>query len=170
MVGTAHAEKDRQTAQILSGAGAGVSGALILSGFALGHDKAYNAPLMYSGLVTAAFAPSLGEIYAGQYLTWGMGARVVGVGIATIALTKYQSTSTCDNATSVDQKCTNIEGAGLALLGLAAIAYIGGIAYDVGDAGPAVDRYNARSGITVAPTALQTQSGLVPGLVVVGSF
>src|SRR5512141_1443046 len=88
----AHAEgpKSEQTAEILSGVGTGVSSALILAGFLDENaDQPFNKPLMYTGLATAAFTPSLGQFYAGEDVTIGMAVRAVGVGIATYGLTHY---------------------------------------------------------------------------------
>jgi hypothetical protein len=170
-VAPAHAERKRQTAQILSGAGTAVSSTLILSGFLFAKDGyPIDKPLMYSGLVSAAIAPSLGEFYAGQYITYGMAARVLAAGLATYALTHFNETTTCDNATMTGTMCTSIEGAGLALLGVSAIAFIGGMAYDVDDAGPAVDRYNRGHGLVIAPAPMPTPTGPAPGLWIGGTF
>jgi len=54
------------------------------------------------------------------------------------------------------------------MLGIAGIAFIGGMAYDVGDAAPAVDRYNASHGFVVVPTAVSTPTGPAPGVSVSG--
>jgi hypothetical protein len=167
----AHAERKRQTAQILSGAGVAVSSTLILSGFLFAKDGyPINKPIMYTGLASAVITPSLGEFYAGSYLTYGMAARVLGAGLATYALTNFNQTTTCDNATMAGTMCTNIKGSGLALLGVAAIAFIGGMAYDVDDAGPAVDRYNQSHGVMIAPAAMPTPTGPAPGLFIHGYF
>ena len=66
--------------------------------------------------------------------------------------------------------CTTFYGAGIAMLGVAAIAFIGGMAYDVDDAGPAVDRYNVSHGVSITPTALPATNGPAPGLSLAGSF
>jgi hypothetical protein len=172
----AHADDEGRNptlAQVLSGAGTAVSAGLVLSGFVFtdNNGNQFNKPLLYAGIASAVITPSLGEWYAGEWLTYGMAARVIGAGVATFALTNEMKTQACDNATTAGQTCTTLKGAGVALLGVAAIAFVGGMAYDVRDAGPAVDRWNERHGIMVAPTALATPQGnLAGGLAVMGSW
>ena len=160
----AFAEKDRQTAQILSGAGAGLSTALVLAGFAAPGDDIANRPLLYTGIATSLVTPSLGEWYAGQYLTWGMAIRAGAAGLDVYAATTQTTTITCETATSSLQKCKTLNGDGIAMLGIAAIAYIAGAWWDIADAPDAADNWNSAHGILV-PTALPTPSGgVVPGL------
>jgi hypothetical protein len=169
----AHAEspKSEQTAFILAGTGTGVSSALILAGF-LGGDSSYpfNQPLMYAGLASAAITPSLGQFYAGEYLTIGMAARVVGVGLATYGLTHYTHTTTCDTAHMAGTVCKSLGSEAIPFLGLAAIAFVGGMAYDVGDADDAARRWNARHGFVIAPSIVPSASGPAPGLSIAGQF
>jgi len=167
--GSAHAEKKRETAQILAGVGTGVSSALILGGFAFAtQGNPINKPLMYSGLASAMITPSLGQFYAGQYLTIGMAVRVAAAGLATYALTHETKTVACDDSSMSGTMCTGFYGAGIAMLGLAGIAFIGGMAYDVGDAAPAVDRWNTSHGFVVAPAPISTPTGPAPGISVSG--
>ena len=155
--------KKKQTAQILSGVGAGASGAVVIAGFmtAPAGDR-FNAPVMYTGLGLLAITPSLGEFYAGQYLTWGMGIRAVAVGLAVVGLQRTQVVR-CDNATSSSQTCDALTGSGYAIIGIAAIAYVGGAALDCEDAPEAADRYN-QTHYMIAPTVMTTQNGAAPGL------
>ena len=144
----AHAEKKRNTATLLSGLGTGASSILVVGGLlAADQGHPFNLPLLYSGLATSTFLPSLGEYYAGEWLTIGMAVRIGAVGLATFALTREQQTSSCPSGT-----CTTLRGTSIALLGVAAIAWIGGIAYDVGDAADAADRSNRKHGIVIVPT------------------
>ena len=160
----AHAEKRREVAQLLSVGGTIASSALVLSSFFVGTNSGeVNEPLLYTGLGTSVFTPSLGEYYAGQYLTIGMGVRGAAAAFAVIAFAAEQETVTCANATSPDQKCSSLTGPGYALIGLAAIAYVGGSVWDVEDAPDAVDRYN-HAHMAVAPMILPTPSGAVPGV------
>lgn len=172
---TAHAEagpKDRKLARILSGTAASVSGGVVLTGFMLARDgDAFNTPVLYTGLGMLMVTPSLGEFYAGQYLTWGMGVRAVATGFALYTLENYTYAVRCPAASGLEGfDCTNLEEAAYPLLGIAAIAFIGGVWYDVLDAGDAVDRYNKRNGFTVAPTALRGPTALAPGLVLSTTF
>ena len=172
----AHADeakpKSEQTAQILAGVGTGVSSALILAGF-LGGDSSYpfNRPLMYTGLATAMVTPSLGQFYSGEYVTIGMGVRVVAVGFATYGLTHYTHTTQCDGArTSNEPTCKTLSSGAIPFLGIAALAFVGGMAYDVADASDSVKRWNEHHGFMVAPTVLPGTNGPAPGLSFVGQF
>jgi len=168
---TARAEKRRETAQLLSGGGAGVSSALVLAGFMLASNgEVVNQPLFYAGLGSSLVTPALGEWYAGEWFTPGMAIRIAAGGLATFALRHEQTTVTCDTATSSDQKCNQLTGGGIALLGVAAIAYVGGVWYDALDAGDAVDRYNQRHGFTVTPTVVPGPAGAAPGVSLAGYF
>jgi hypothetical protein len=151
---TAHAEdKSPETASYLSGGGAAVSGAVLLTAFlAAPNADPYNAPLLYTGLGLATIAPSLGEYYAGEYFTPGLAIRVASAGLAVYAVQNEKTTSTCLDMPQAGTKCTELKGAGMALLGVAAIGFIGGMWYDALDAPDAVNRWRARHGIIVAPT------------------
>jgi hypothetical protein len=168
-----HAEphmKSRTRAQTLSAIGAGVSGAIVLTSVFTGSSLGtVNMPLLYTGLGVSVLAPSAGEWYAGEWLTWGMGVRAI-AGATAIVVTQTQTqTQTC---AASGLPCTSLSGGGVALLGIIAIAYVGGMAYDVIDAGDAVDRYNRAHGFTfdVTPTVMTTPSGTVPMLQLVGRW
>jgi hypothetical protein len=173
---SAHADdkKSRTAAQALSGGGTALASVLVLAGFlAAPSGQEFEKPVLYTGIATAAVLPSLGEVYAGEYLTYGMAARVFAAGIATVALTTQMKTETCTDATTSNQQCTSLQGAGFALLGVAAIAFVGGMAYDVQDAGNAADRWNVRHGFTatIVPTVMMAPNGqTVPGLALGGYF
>lgn len=168
---TAHAEKDRKTAVVLSAAGASVSGAVVLAGFLTARDaERINPPVMYTGLGLLFVTPSLGEFYAGEYITLGMGVRALATGLAVYTLDSQTRLATCDNASSsTAPKCEVFTENAYPLLGVAAIAFVGGVWYDVLDAGDAVDRHNAAFGLSVTP-AVPTASGLAPGLSLSGRF
>lgn len=171
--GSARADepKSQTTALVLSSVGTGIASALVLGGFLFAPEgQDFNLPLLYTGLGAAAIAPSLGEFYADVPLTYGMAARVFGAGLATFALTTQMKTTTCDGATSSTQTCTSLQGAGYALMGLAAIAFVGGMAYDVSDAPDAVTRWNAVHVGAFAPVVLATPNGTATGLGVSGYF
>lgn len=151
---TARADKSPETAKYLSGGASAVSGAVLLYAFLeppLGEP--FNKPVMYTGLVLATITPSLGEFYAGEYLTPGMGIRIAAAGLATYALQTQTEKVTCDTASSYsDPKCTSLKGAGMALIGVAAIGFVGGMWYDSLDAGDAVERWRRRHNFAVTPT------------------
>ena len=168
---TAHAEKSRQTAQLLSGVGASVSGAVVLGGFMFAPDsKRINEPVMYTGIGMLFVTPSLGEFYAGEYLTIGMGVRALAAGLAVYTLETQTKLATCDDAlSSTDPPCEIFTEGAYPLLGIAAIGFIGGVWYDALDAGDAVDRWNRRHGLSVTP-GVPTASGPAPGLTLSGRF
>lgn len=168
---TAHAEKNRKTAKILSVTGASVSGAVVLAGFLTAPDsKRINEPVMYTGLGLLFVTPSLGEFYAGEYVTIGMGIRALATGLAVYTINNSTRLATCDTAmSSNDPKCEVFTENAYPLLGIAAIGFIGGVWYDALDADDAVDRYNRKHGYQVTP-AVATTSGFAPGLSLSGVF
>ncbi|HEY5949741.1 MAG TPA: hypothetical protein VIV40_29805 [Kofleriaceae bacterium] len=168
---TAHAEKKRKTAQILSSVGASVSGAVVVAGFVTAPEaKRINEPVMYTGLGMLFVTPSLGEVYAEQYVTWGMGIRALAAGLAVFTLQTQTKLATCDTAhSSMDPPCEVFTEGAYPLLGVAAIGFIGGVWYDALDADDAVDRYNTKHGFTVSP-GVPTASGAAPGLTLSGVF
>ena len=148
---TAHADKDRNVALAASGVGAGVSSAIALSSIFIGTDaqNQVNMPLFYVGLGSALVTPSLGQFYAGEGLTVGMGVRAAAAGLALLAITSTQETVACDDPRMTG--CKAFTESSFALFGLAGIAYVGGVAWDVMDAGDAVDRWNARHHVAITP-------------------
>ncbi|HEV7556510.1 MAG TPA: hypothetical protein VGO00_13685 [Kofleriaceae bacterium] len=166
---TAHAEKKRTTAQALSGIGAGVSSAMILAAFIVSDGTTYygswepghvNHPLLYAGFGVSLVSPSLGEYYAGQYLTIGEGVRAAAAALALAAIAKGETTARCETIDDPTVMCKAFSRTGVVLLSIAAIAYVGGVAYDVMDASDAVDRFNSKHGIIIVPTASTTGAGL----------
>lgn len=168
---SAHAEKKRKTATLLSAVGSSVSGAVVVAGFVSAPNaERVNDPVMYTGIGMLFVTPSLGEFYAGQYVTLGMGVRAIAAGLAVYTLQTQTHLATCDLAPSSQApKCEEFDEAAYPLLGIAAIGFIGGVWYDVLDAGDAAERWNQKHGITVTP-AVPTTSGLAPGLSLSGSF
>jgi hypothetical protein len=144
----------RKVATTLSGVGVGVSSALVLSSVLVnGAGADVNHPLLYAGIGTSIVTPSLGEFYAHQYLTIGEGVRVGGAALALIALTRTETVS----CASGNGTCTNVTNSGIVLFSFAAIAFIGGCAWDVLDAGDAVDRYDLR--VSVVPMVVPSGGG-----------
>jgi hypothetical protein len=150
----AHADdKSPETAKYLSGGGAAVSGVVLLTSFLTpAKGEVFNDPLLYTGLGLAAVTPSLGQFYAGEWFTPGMAVRIAAAGLAVYAVNNEETTVTCDTASTTGSMCKQLKGAGVALIGVAAIGFIGGMWYDALDAGDAVNRWRSRHGIMVAPT------------------
>lgn len=170
---TAHAgPRNRQTARVMSGTAAGVSGAVALAGFvATPEGDPFNRPVLYTGLGLLFVAPSAGEFYSGQYLTWGMGVRAVATGLAVWTLQTQTQGVRCEEIGAPHEPtCSTFTETAYPLLGVAAIAFVGGVWYDVLDAGDAADRFNANHGYTVVPAPLRGPNGMAPGLMLSGSF
>lgn len=156
----------------MSGTAAGVAGAVTLAGFVTTKEgEAFNQPVLYTGVGLLMVTPSLGEFYAGQYLTYGMGVRALATGLAVYTLRSQVKAVRCDTVgASYDLACKSFTENAYPLLGLAAIAFVGGVWYDVLDAPDAADRYNASHGYVVTPAALPGPQGMAPGLMLSGSF
>lgn len=165
---TAHADdKSRDTAKYLSGGASAVSGAVLMLGFLEApQGETFNTPLLYTGLALSTITPSLGEFYAEEWFTPGMGIRIASAGLAVYAIQNEQKEVRCDTASSSMQPmCKSFTDTGIAVMGLAAIGFVGGMWYDALDAGDAVDRWRRRNNITISPTA-----GAMTGLSIVGTF
>jgi hypothetical protein len=162
LAGPAHAEKKRKTAVALAGAGTAVTAGLVLSSFLVPADGTVFKPTFYAGLGTSIVTPSLGQFYSGTYFSIGMGIRA-GAAIAAI----IGIAQTRDDRCFIDPNeiCPTLTGTGFAILSVAAIGYIGGIAYDLLDTPKAVERRN-RASVMVAPTVTDRSAGLA----LVGSF
>jgi len=166
----AHAERKKlSTAQAASGVGTGASAALFLSAFLLAKQNGgdVNLPLVFVGLGSSVITPSLGHWYAGRYLTIGTGVRAAAAGVAAWGVLNYSQTVRCN--TFEYMECKNLKGGAIVVLGISAIAFVGGAAYDFKTLGESVDSYNARFAIT--PTIMPTTSGPPgAGLVLSGEF
>lgn len=165
--------RSRTTGVALAGIGTGVSTGLVIYG--LFHDT-YNstvdAPFFIAGLASSVVTPSLGQFYAGEYLTWGELVRTLAgatIAYGAVGLDEHKACLQPGGATGM---CAKLTENSVFVLGLGAIAYIGGVAWDVLDAGDAVDRYNRTQGFYVAPTvsAAPSERGLVPTFGVAGTF
>jgi len=165
----AHAErKDLTTAQAASGIGTGASAALFLAAFAFAPDREeVSRPLLFAALGTSVLTPALGHWYAGRYLTPGMGIRAAAALASTWGVLHYTQTVRCN--TFEFMECQGLKGEALVVLGLSAIAFVGGAAYDFKTLRDSVDDYNARLAIT--PMIMPASSGPPgAGLVLSGLF
>lgn len=170
---TASAEPKNPTkAKVLSGVAAAVSGGVVLTGLMLQKDgDPFNAPVFYTGLGLLAITPSLGEFYSGQYLTIGMGVRAAAAGFAVYVVNTYTQLAKCPlDPPSEPPKCDVFTEGAYPLLGVAAIGFIGGVWYDVLDAGDAAERYNKKHGFSVMPAPMPGPQGTAPGLMLSGTF
>ncbi|CAN5920256.1 hypothetical protein BH11MYX3_BH11MYX3_08370 [soil metagenome] len=168
--GVAHAKPRKlNTAYALSGVGTGASLALIAGAFLLpSHSGDINLPMLYSGLATSVVTPSLGNWYAGNWLTVGMGIRVVAGGLATYVAITQRDEVQCGGA--MPDFCRRLSNTGVTLLGIAGIVYVGGAAYDFKTLQGDVDTYNAKHPFQWAPTVAPSPSGTGAVLGIGGVF
>lgn len=164
-------KKNPRTATLLSAIPASVSGAVALAGFITAPEGTpTNQPVLLTGIGMLFVTPSIGEVYAGQYLTWGMAIRGAAAGLAVFTLETQTKTITCQTAHTSDEKCQGFKENAYPLLGIAAIAFVGGVWYDALDAKDAAERYNVAHGYSIAPAVMPTASGTAPGLMLSGRF
>lgn len=156
----AHAEKSETVSFGLAAGGTAASSGLAVAAILFhGEDDEYNRPLLITGLASAVITPSLGHLYSQQWLTVGMGIR----GLAgALALWGLSMTNDAPCITDPNENCPTTTGGGLTLVSLAAIAFIGGVAYDVRDSRDAATRSNRKhgSGMALTPTAMPHGAGL----------
>ena len=96
------------------------------------------------GLAVATAGPSFGHVYGrGQLFTYGLGARVVGVGMMTYGLVEA-----IGEVFSTEEDHSSSAGA---LLGGGAILFLGGAIYDIATAGTATARANEARRARVGP-------------------
>ena len=97
--------------------------------------------------------------------------RVYITGLAVFTLETQVRAVRCDEAgASTELNCEIFTRNAYPLLGVAAIAFIGGVWYDALDAGDAADRYNTKHGFTVTPSMMPGPQGLAPGVALSGTF
>ncbi|CAN5906523.1 hypothetical protein BH11MYX2_BH11MYX2_30930 [soil metagenome] len=160
--------KKLETAYLLSGIGVGASSALFISSFFVGKRVGdVNMPVLFAGLGTGMITPQLGQIYAGHYITWGLGIRLAAAGLVTYAVVEQSEDTRCSSQAFA--VCRSLKSDSYPLLGLAAIAYIGGAAWEFTTMPDAVDDYNKRATglLGISPTPMG-RGGY--GLAAVGTF
>jgi hypothetical protein len=160
------AEKKRSTAKNLSIAGTVASSGLIVASALFADRDPVNRPLFIAGLASSIVTPSLGQFYAGEYLTVGMGIRVLAVGLATYAVFNQTESKPCGVQ---GDRCESLSQEAVVLLGISGIGFIAGMAYDVYDAPEAADRHNKKHGIYVN-AARATDGSAIPVVGLSGNF
>jgi hypothetical protein len=134
----AEGPKSPDEALALSGGVTLLSGILVA---ATVEDDALS-PMTAIGIAGLALGPSLGHVYAGEYITGGLALRAAGM---TAAILGYREASRCSEVGD----CNMTAGAGGVILG--ASAFAAGIIWDVATAPRAARRWNERHGISIAP-------------------
>lgn len=114
------------------------------------------SPMTAIGLAGLALGPSLGHVYAGEYLTGGLALRAAGMTVAILGLR--------EGTTCADGDCIAKGAVAAAVLGGAAFA--AGIIWDVATAPRAARRWNERHGLSIAPVVTDDGAGVTLG----GSF
>jgi hypothetical protein len=167
----AHAKPRKlRTAYALSGVGTGASLALVAGSFLLPpHSGDIYVPMLWAGLATSVVTPSLGNWYAGRWLTVGMGIRVASGGfIAYVAGTQRQDIQCGDSATP--KTCKQLTNTGMTLLGVAAIVFVGGAAYDFKTLPDDIDAYNRKHRFQFQPMVTPSPTGQGALLGIGGTF
>ncbi|HEY0479208.1 MAG TPA: hypothetical protein VGD37_16935 [Kofleriaceae bacterium] len=152
--------RSRNTAFALSAGGTALSIGLVALGGAT-----HNGTLAGAGVLSSLISPSAGEFYAGRPITAGMGLRVSS---GLVVLWGFAEGSKCLEG---DAHCHDNAVLGGALIAAGALGYVTGVAYDIATAGSAVDAYNRKHNLHVAPTVLPTaSSGPAVGMAIGGTF
>ena len=149
----AEERKSENAAFALSAGGTLVSAGLVAYAAHRAPDDAADTYLA-AGAVALAVTPTLGHWYAGDYVTLGLGARVVGGA----AIYLGHRMASCGGDCSSD--------GGTALMVFGAGAVIAGALWDVATASRAAQTWNARHYLALTPTVTPGGAGLSFG----GSF
>jgi len=148
--------KSEHTALAWSLGGTAISAAMFVGGMASNNNG-----LAVAGLLSSLVTPSFGELYAGRYVTVGMGLRAAG--LVALAGGLEDALLSCS-----ESGCHG----GETLMAVGAIGVVGGALYDIATAPRAARSYNEAHArhLTFAPTALRSGSSTVYGVGVGGSF
>ena len=152
----------------LSAGGTAASIGFIATGLAMAsaqqpRDLGYTIATV--GLVSTLVTPSLGEWYAGKYLTGGLGLRLVGTAVTAIGVSRFAICFDGCGGQSIDNS-----GAGTAIV-LGLVTYAAGIVWDIASAPSIVRESNARLHPVITPSILTSPSGgAAYGLGLGGSF
>jgi hypothetical protein len=124
------------------------------------------------GLGVAGLGPTAGHWYAGEPFTWGLGARLLGVGVFALGLSQYQfDFDFCFQEVCPPQQPPPDNTAAGVFMIAGAVIFGGGAIYDIVTAPAAADDYNARHALSVTPTVLRDARGdATPGFALVGTF
>src|SRR5580765_5814743 len=112
--------------------------------FASGLDEKGTPTTIITALGIGVITPSLGEIYAGRYVTYGMAARATGLTLALYG--SHQADALCSwygTCYEETQRARKMMFGGL-------ILYAAGTVYDIATAPRAAHHYNERR-VTIAP-------------------
>jgi hypothetical protein len=150
----------------LSAGGTAVSIGLIAGGLATAeHYRDQGYTIAAVGLASTLVTPSLGEWYAGKYLTAGLGLRFAGVAATAIGVANLRI---CFDQCSGQDGNNAVAGTAI-VLGLA--AYASGMLLDIAWAPSTVRESNARHLLVITPSIVTSPSGAaVYGLGLGGSF
>lgn len=149
----------------LSAGGTAASIGLIVGGLAISLRPAGNpgTGVATIGVLSTLVTPSLGEWYAGKYLTAGLGLRLLGTAVAAFGVSTVKICFDCGE--HIDNS-----GAGTVIV-LGVAAYAAGIIWDVASAPSTVTESNARRHLVITPSIVTSPSGgMAYGLGLGGSF
>jgi len=152
--------RDPDTGLYLSVAGSVVPLTLIGVSFAMNER---DPPVVaITGLSLGVITPSLGEIYGGRYLTYGMPARALGAALMVVGIRDYDPL--CGGGWG---PCDNVASGAMMISGLT--LYLGGMVYDIATASDTARRWNRRH-LSVTPIAMQSKASAVAGFAITGEL
>ena len=143
--------KSEASALALSIAGTLGSAGLLGAGVASAGNG--HVAMLGVGALASVVGPSIGHIYAGEYLTAGLVTRVVGMAAFALGASVIVN---CD-----DEGCDTVPGT-LMLVG--AGVYLAGAIYDIATAPRAARRWNAKHHVWVMPTVVGPTTHATIGL------
>lgn len=129
--------KSPDVALALSAGGAAASIGVFTLGWHEGHTLTFDGWLKASliGLGTTLVTPSLGEWYAGTFMTAGLGFRLAGIGVSAAGLA---SAKLCFG------ECRGQSTGAIVIVGLGGLIYATGIVWDIATARSTARQANAR--------------------------
>lgn len=138
----------------LSAGGTAVSfgvfaGSLMVADHLQGHHPWYTVSVV--GLASTIITPSLGEWYAGSYVTPAMGLRLGG---ALLAIAGASQAEIC-----FDECKPHDNSLPVAVIGLGLTTYLAGVIWDIAAAPSTARKANARRHPTITPTLMTAPSG-----------
>ena len=158
--------KDRSTAIALSVIPTVVGAGIAAAGFAVArNDNTAGGLVTMVGSLTLFVGPSLGHAYAGQMWTPWFGIRLA----SSVALTVASVAAVASDSGEGFWLQPRTEKILIASTIVCGTGYLIGLVGDLATAGSAADDYNRKHfQLTVTPVA--TQTGITPGLGLVGRF
>ena len=160
-------DKDPDVALGLSLGTTVVGAGMMAGGFAAKNDT-----LSGGGFALALLGPSAGHLYAERPITWGLGARVLGLGVFALGVSQFKlDLNFCfDESGCPPDPPHDNTGAGILMIA-GAVLVGGGVIADIATARDAARDHNRERHLSLEPTALRGPMGeTAPGFALSGTF